>query len=217
MVHTIMINISKPFILYANCSIVYDGRAYSTLAGGHYLIIYKSDGSLLIHGKNLCKPLNYQPAGSKLTLEGNIITSINKKEKIVINITEIINIQSIDNWSDTKIEIKRTEKELVDKLFNNWDEYIDGEFAELIREYHTEHGPIDLLGIASNGVYHAVEVKRKKASISNGTQLKKYVDAIVDQGHSVIGYLASPEINDNVINYLNRHGFKWIKVEFDYE
>lgn len=76
-----MIDTDKPFALYAECSIIYDGRAYSTLANGRYLIIYKQDGSLLIHGGDLCKPRNYQGPGSILSYIDSKLISTNKKRR----------------------------------------------------------------------------------------------------------------------------------------
>ena len=57
------------FVLYCLCDVVYDGRAYSTLERGNYLIIYKPDGSLLIHGSSKSTPRNYQSVGSKVDLQ----------------------------------------------------------------------------------------------------------------------------------------------------
>lgn len=144
---------------------------------------------------------DFIPSGSILTYEDNVLTSINKKEKIIISISEIINYTPFEDWSSAKIEISRTEKELVHKLFYNWHEYFDGDFYSIKKEYNTEHGPIDLLGITEDGVYHVIEVKRKKGTISGGTQLKRYVDVLRDQGLKVHGYLACPEIGDNALKY----------------
>lgn len=210
-----MIDVSRPFFLYAECSIIYDGRAYSTLDQGRYLVIYKADGSLLIHGADLCKPRNYQQAGSKISFEDGILTSVNKKEKIIISVAKIVDYSPLDDWSDSKIKISRTEKDLVNKIFDNWVDYFEEDFYLIQEEYRTEHGPIDILGISESGVYHVIEVKRKKGTISNGTQLKRYVDVLRDEGKEVRGYLACPEIGDNALKYLHKHEFEWLKITFD--
>lgn len=209
-----MIDPSTPFILYAECSIIYDGRAYSTLELGNYLLLYKSDGSFLVHGADLCKPRNYQQAGSILNVDGNQIISNNKKEKIIIDINNIISYTPLHDWSYSKIEITKTEKELVNKLINNWHDYFDDDFYIIQQEFKTEHGPIDLVGITEDEKYYVIEVKRKKATISNITQLKRYVD-ILSKKNKVFGYLASPEISDNALKFLKDSGFNWIEVGFD--
>src|SRR5437764_15166834 len=39
--------ITEPFVLLADCEVVYEGRASSTLRRGHYLLIRKADRSFL--------------------------------------------------------------------------------------------------------------------------------------------------------------------------
>lgn len=209
------IDTSCPFCLYALCSIVYDGRAYSTLERGNYLIVYKDDGSLIIHGADLCKPRNYLSAGSVVSIDGNTITSTNKKEKIIITIDEVVTYSSLHNWSNSKIALIKTEKELVDKIIKNWNSYFEEEFEWIKTEYQTAYGPIDIAGLSKSGVLYAVEVKRKKASISHGTQLKRYVDVLNDHCKNVIGILASPAIGDKTLAYLKKQGFRWLEVGFD--
>jgi len=209
-----MIDITKPFMLYALCSVEYDGRAYSTLEKGRYLIIYKKDGSVIIHGSDLCKARNYQQSGSILSIEKDKLISINKKEKITIDIIEQINYTPLEDWSDSKIEISRTEKELVDKIANNHKLFINIEFAVIEREYRTDSGPVDLVCITPNNEYHIIEVKRNKATINHVTQLRKYVDQMQENDFKSYGYLASPEIGKNAVEFLKKNGFTWLKVDF---
>lgn len=209
-----MIDTSRPFSLYALCSITYDGRAFSTLERGRYLILYKKDGSFLIHGADLCKPRNYQGSGSKLEYRDEKLISTNKKETITVEIQEILEYSELDEWSESQIVISRTEKELSDKIFNNWHDYFDGDFFKIQQEYRTDVGNIDVLGITMNGVYYVVEVKRRKASIPDCSQLKRYVDVLRDASKTAYGFLASPEIGDNALKCLEKYGFKWVEVNF---
>lgn len=206
-----MINVDDPFILYAKCSVEYDGRAYSTLDVGNYLIVHKQDGSFLIHGADLSTPRNYQGPKSYLEYDGDKLICKSKKELIVVNIHSIINYIKLSDWSTAKIEISRTEKELVDKLCNNWSEYFQKEASDIFREYKTDNGPIDIVGIVGDD-YYIVEVKRKKGTINNCVQLKKYAEAI---DGNTIEFLASPAITDNAMKYLSNNGMYWIRVDFD--
>tara|TARA_R110000868_G_scaffold45841_9_gene151831 strand:- start:68 stop:703 length:636 start_codon:yes stop_codon:yes gene_type:complete len=210
-----MIDISRPFSLFCRCEVIYDGRAYSILEEGNYLIISKGDGSIQIHGGTNIQPRNYQGAKSKLELRGHLLISRNKKEMITIVISNIINITYLRYWSQTEINIKRTEQELVNKLFDNWGNYIDGEFETIEREYPTEYGPVDLVGIETNRTYHVIEAKRRRGTVANCTQLKRYLEAITTSTNLVKGYLASPQISDNAAKYLEKHGCKWLQIDFD--
>lgn len=134
-----------------------------------------------------------------------------KKESISINISNIEFIKPIDDWSESDVQMHRTEKELVDKIFNNWSNYIDGEYDIIEREYPTIYGPIDLIGFGQTTAI--IEVKRRKGSIPDCVQLRKYIETF--ENINVIGYLASPDIGDTALQYLDKHGFKWIQVKFD--
>jgi RecB family endonuclease NucS len=207
-----MIDISRPFSLYARCEVKYDGRAYSVLEEGNYLILYKGDGSLQIHGSTKIQPRNYQGAKSILEQRGHLLISRNRKETITIIIHKVINITYLQFWSEAEISIKRTEQELVQKIFDNWGDYIDGEFEVIEKEYPTKYGPVDLIGLGKE-IVAIVEVKRRKATVSDCTQLRRYIEAV--EAPHVTGYLAAPQIGDNAAKYLEEHGCGWIRVEFD--
>lgn len=202
---------NHPFILYANCSVEYDGRASSSLTNGHYLIIYKQDGSLQIHGGDKIVPRNYQGPKSKLSLVDNQLSSINSKDKIIIYLKSISHLYALEGWSLEAISINKTEKQLVDKLYNNWSDYIQTPCQTLIREYATDHGPVDIVGNDSHGHTHVVEVKRRKASIKDVTQLRKYLECFI----TATGYIAAPDISHNAVSYAEDHNCKYIRITFD--
>lgn len=207
-----MIDIHKPFCLYANCKVIYDGRASSVLNDGNYLVIYKSDKSVQVHGNTKIQPRNYQGSGSVVDIDHNIISFVNKKDKLLIIINNIIYVNYLEELSDDDIEIVKTESDLVDKLFNNFDDYIGNRFEIIEKEYQTEYGPVDLAGFTEHGEIHVVEVKRGKATLANCTQLKRYVEAI---GGNVFGYLASPAICTNAMKYLEKSSMRWVSIGFN--
>lgn len=75
-----MIDINAAFILFANCDVLYDGRAQSTLETGNYLIIRKADGSIQIQAANKTTPRNYQSSGAVIEQRGHILISRRKKK-----------------------------------------------------------------------------------------------------------------------------------------
>lgn len=201
--------------MFATCSVEYDGRAYSTLQTGEYLIVYKKDKSMMIHGSDLITPLNYIGNNSNLNINNNILIFTRKSEKILITINEIKSMMYLDNWSNNKITISRTEKELVDKICDNWTQYFDNNCEKLHREYMTELGPIDIFGY-SKDLSIIIEVKRKRASTKDVSQLKRYVEAItaVQSTDKIIGYIAAPDISDKAIKYLEKSGLFFLEVKF---
>lgn len=208
-----MIDPKSPFVLYADCEVVYSGRAESTLDRGLYLVIHKSDGTLLIHSALKNPPRNYQGPGAKLSYNNNILISERKSETIHITLYNIISYTPLIGWSDAEVSISKTEKDLVRKLFDNWFDYFDVDLEMIYTEYPTDLGPIDLLGIDSYGVYHVVEAKRATAVLSHCSQLRRYLESFHGL-YNTVGYIASPKISKSAIAYLEKHGYKWIKIGF---
>lgn len=205
----------RSFCLSFYGSVRYDGRAVGLLGPGNFLLLRKNDGSVSVHGGVNIPPRNYMGGGTKMhmnvTAGSGTISFKRKKEIIWIEITKIHFMEKMEDWSTDEVRLRKTEKELVHKIFTDWGDYIDGEFDIIEKEYPTKYGPVDLIGFGEEVA--VIEVKRRKATVSDCTQLRRYVEAF--EPASVRGYLASPEIGDNAVKYLEKHGYEWILVEFD--
>lgn len=199
--------------MYVQAKIIYDGRAYSELENGNYLIIHKSDKSISVHAANKITPRNYQPANCKTTIikQGDkyLLTSKNKRETIYAHIDKILWVRLFRDWSTNNISITRTEADLVKKIVNNPLKYIGFIPDEIHTEYKTEVGPIDICMI-KDSIKYIIEVKRNKISIGSVVQLRKYLEVV-----DAIGYVAAPIIATNALTYCNKYGLKYIKVEFE--
>ena len=204
------LDLTRAFVIYFNGSVVYDGRARSVLDNCNLLLIKKNDGCVLIHGGAAIPARNYMGAGSKLSLDGTTLICVRKNEKIQICFNEIIQWWQLYDWSESEIEISRTERELVLKLFMDWPDYFNITCYSIEMEAETTYGKVDLLGTGFDGMKHVIEVKRRKASIPNVTQLKRYVDCF----DRAIGYLAAPDIGEKALKYLGECGYNYIKVKF---
>jgi len=207
----------KAFVMYANCKIIYDGRAYSTLNDGNYLITNKNDNSVAIYGGNLNVPRNYMGAKSNIIFNDNIIYITNKKESIKILINKIHFVHYLENWSINKINISRTEKELTQKIIANPVEY-DIHYKYHYEEYKTEHGPIDLLfslypiDNKPNKII-IIELKRKQATLNACIQLEKYMQCFI--GEDIKGCVAAPKISMNALKYCDKKGIRYIEVNHE--
>ena len=190
----------------------YDGRAKSTLKPGNYLIIHKNDGTILIHGGTLCTPRNYQPPGAILYKVGNVLISIRKNEKIIITIDKIIQYNEVNDWSNNKIDITRTERELRDYIAGNVEEVLGFKPVEVHIDFITPVGNIDILIIDEDDIYHVIEVKRGKASLSTCSQLERYSNYFIDIMKNVCDYVASPDASHNAINYMTDQRQVWLQV-----
>ncbi len=199
----------KNSISIVDCSVEYNGRARSTLERGKYLIIYKGDGSVAIHGATKNKPLNYLGSNTNLTVETSTITWKTKKESITIQVYEMIHTHQLDLASNAPV-VTRTEKQLVDKLVANWETLI-GRKSEIVREKQTQHGPIDIYAVDQNGQV-IVEAKRKNATLKDITQVLRYKEAF--EG-TVECYVAAPGISNKAAAYAEKHQVRFLQVNFD--
>ena len=213
-----LIDINTPFTMYCNCSVTYHGRGISTLQTGNYLIIHKLDGAFMIHGPTHAPPLNYQKHGARLYRRptGGVLISRSKRETVTVQIYRIAWLQKLELWSDRRIEITRTERELVDKLHTNLLQYIPNiTFREIKREAMTTAGPIDLLAVGSDDTYHVFEAKRATISVNSVAQVKKYILALSEAGHNCIGYVVAPNISTKALKYAEKYDIGYIQISHD--
>lgn len=219
------INVDRSFVALVNCTVVYQGRASSILEPGTYLLIHKSDGTLLIHGATLFTPLNYQPPGAVLRLDGHRLFSTRKKETIQMLLSEVLWYKETEEISNHKIKISKTEKELRDYIVkenfphmlavyrcrraNQENEY---KVKEVFIEHPTPYGPIDILMIDSDNTIHVIEVKRGKASLAACAQLQRYMRYYEEIGKPHVGWILSPEISSGAEKYCGKHGIWWQSV-----
>lgn len=207
-------NPARPFLLYADCSIEYTGRAKSNLQRGQYIIIHKEDGTLLIHGGKLSTPLNYQGPGATLTQDKNKLISTKKKEEIKITIYKELFYYEPTNWSQNQISIIKTENHLRKEVLRRIDQYFQ-EINDIQIEYETPLGKIDLLVRTKDDTHHIIEFKRSQATLSACSQISRYREYFQNMKLSCIGYIMSPTITENAHRYLTEHGMHYIKVEFN--
>ena len=208
-----MIRVEQSFVLYATCSVQYNGRAKSTLIPGTYLITHKNDGTLKIDGGSLCNLLNYQPPGALLKLDGKNLISTRKGETIYVDIINIHFYKELKNWSTNKIAIKKTEAQLRDRLAANASKVLNIIPKEIYTEFKTPVGDIDILVIDIYDTYHVIEVKRGKANLSACSQLERYCNYFLDINMNVRDYIISPDISDNALKYANKNFQTYIKAE----
>ena len=207
------INVEKPFILYCNASIRYDGRAKSTCTSGNYVVIRKGDGSLQIHGNSLSKPLNYQGVGAIMWKENNQLISVRKKETIVLFINTIIQYTELNDWTTNKIELTGSESDYRDKYITHLNRK---NIKEMHKEFKTPLGSIDLLILDKNNVYHIYEMKRRRASLNGCSQLLRYFEYFESvSGKLCKGYLVAPSITENALRFLIDHKADFIQFEMD--
>ena len=73
-------------------------------------------------------------------------------------------------------------------------------------------GDIDIYGEDSEGNKIVIELKRRKASLSDVSQLKRYVEEISKFNTNVRGMLIAPGITKNAMNLLLKSGLEFKNI-----
>ncbi len=211
---------TNALILFANCTIDYNGRAQSYLPPGDRIILIKPDKTLLIHQPQGSAPINYMKDGTHYHLEehGNalLLKAHNPKaqEFMTIELHTIYHLHAQPMDDGEKIILKGQEKDMSDMLYAN-PALIGKNLKSVSREEKTEFGFIDVLyrDIQNNLVI--VECKRNTADFKAVEQLQRYVEKVKKSKGitNVKGILASPHISDNAKTLLKQFGFHHVSVE----
>lgn len=122
----------------------------------------------------------------------------------------------MSNWTDSKIDLTKSERDLVNKIYSNITSYFPNiEIVDVNKEVRTPYGNIDLLIIDICEIHHIVEVKRRMATISGCGQVARYAKYFKRKGIKTREYLAAPSISKNAIEYCAKHGQLWVEASFD--
>jgi endonuclease len=193
----------------------YEGRASSSLGSGERLVIFKPDGSALVHRPREYSPINWQPPGSifqtKLKKEGLTIRVFRQKDHEVMEITfTALRMVSILDLKDTgEFTLYASESDMQEAILLQPSLLEDG-FRPITSERPVDPGFIDILGVDKNNVLTVVELKRVKATRKAVLQLKKYMDVInMDENRKVRAILVAPALAEGAIEVLASLGYEF--------
>jgi RecB family endonuclease NucS len=190
----------------ARCSIDYQGRAESKLGSGERLLIFKPDGTLLVHTNAKLKPVNWQPPGCAFR-EGErlVITAAREKPKETVRIAleEVHLVFALGMEDGEALDLAGTEDDLQAFLAQH-PQLVEPGFRFWRRERASGRGPMDLYGEDAHGRRVVVEVKRARAGVKEADQLRRYVEreraARGDVG--VRGILVAERVSETARKYL---------------
>jgi RecB family endonuclease NucS len=204
----------KTAFLVCSCEIDYVGRARSRLGRGERMIIFKEDGTLIVHQKSGRNPVNWMPPKSRteVAMKDGVLSMVStkyrEKERMVITVDSATSLETFRLADASRIEVYGTEKDFVKELLDD-PSLIEKGFRLTRNERVTIAGSIDISGLDSDGNPVAVEVKRSRATPQDVVQLQRYVDSLrkkTDQ--TVRGILVAPSASSKARRLL---------VEYDLE
>ncbi|MBI4143774.1 endonuclease NucS [Candidatus Woesearchaeota archaeon] len=206
-------------VLAAKCEIKYSGRAESYLGDGDRLIILKEDYSLLVHQPQGNAPVNYMKSGtihSSFVEDGFLFLkceNLVQKEFLTIIMKKVYFFNSHKLNDSQKIVLQGNEADMANMIYKA-PEIIEDGFKPVSQEEQTAYGFIDVLGTDKEDILTVVECKRYCADLAAVTQLRRYVERIMDAKglKNVRGILAAPRITDNAKKMLEDWGYSFVSV-----
>tara|TARA_Y100000746_G_scaffold50475_2_gene39584 strand:+ start:4838 stop:5497 length:660 start_codon:yes stop_codon:yes gene_type:complete len=204
-------------LVFARCTVDYEGRLTAHLPEATRLIMVKSDGCVAIHADGgAYKPLNWMNAPNKLVEEEGVWRVSNPKgEVLTITLHEIFSDLSHEMGTDPGLQKDGVEAHLQELLADDPSFLVEG--LELIkREYPTDLGPVDLLCRTAKGETIAVEIKRK-GEIDGVEQLTRYLDFLNRDPliKPVRGIFAAQEIRPQAKVLAEDRGIQCVVIDYD--
>ena len=191
-------------VMIARCIVEYAGRSFSRLGEGDRVLIFKPDGSLIVHREKGYSPVNYQPEGSIAYVrveDGRlIIRSVRKRpeEFMDIYVSRVYAFFSMKLEDRARFEMWGNEEDIKRALAI--EPSLLGENFRVVEEERKmgDKGYADLLLVDPEGRYVVVEIKKGTAGVEAVEQLKRYVDYYRKAvSGRVRGILVSPSISKN--------------------
>jgi RecB family endonuclease NucS len=201
-------------LLVARCEVHYSGRLTATLPEAVRLLVFKADGSVLVHDDaGGYKPLNWMtpPSVIEETGEGIVVRKRKGEDRLEIRLAEVLSDVTHDMGESAALQKDGIERHLQEELAGR--PGVLGEGVRLVRrEWPTDIGPVDLMCRDDGGGWVAVEIKRV-GTIDAVEQLSRYLERI-DVGECR-GVLAAQTIKPQARTLAESRGIECVEVDLE--
>ncbi len=206
-------------LIVARCEVRYTGRLTAVLPEALRLLMFKSDGSVMVHADTgAFKPQNWMTPPTVIEEEpGRIVVrkrAGSSEDRLEIVVAEVISDVSHDMGEAAALEKEGVERELQELLAHAPQHCGEG-FRLVRREWPTDIGPVDLMCRDSRDGWVAVEIKRV-ATIDSVEQLTRYLQRIAaDPAFSSAcrGVLAASQIKPQARVLAEARGIACVEVD----
>ena len=203
-------------LLVARCEVRYSGRVSAVLPEAVRLLIFKADGSVLVHDDaGGYKPLNWMTAPTFVEDEGErlVVRKPKTDDVLEIRLVEVLSDVLQDMGESAALQKDGVERDLQFELAAA--PQVLGEDLILVkREWSTEIGPVDLMCKDAAGGWVAVEIKRI-GTIDAVEQLTRYLEFIrADPAKADCrGILAAQQIKPQAVALAESRGIRTVEVD----
>jgi endonuclease len=202
-------------LLVARCEVLYTGRLTARLPEAVRLLIFKADGSFLVHDDaGGFRPLNWMTAPCVIEeSEGSIVVrkpSGKTEDRLVIRLVEILSDVEHDMGESVALQKDGVERHLQEELAAR-PEVLEEGLRLVRREWPTDIGPVDLMCRDDEGEWVAVEIKRV-VTIEAVEQLSRYLQRIDGDCR---GVLAGQSVKPQARTLAEARGIRCVEVDLD--
>jgi endonuclease len=168
-------------LVVARCEVTYSGRLNAYLPEAVRLLVFKADGSVLVHADSGgYKPLNWMTPPTVVE-DGDGLIVVRKRagrteDRLEIRVVEVLAEFEHELGEDAGLEKDGVERHLQEALAERPD-VVEGGLRLVRREWATEIGPVDLMCRDADDGWVAVEIKRV-GTIEAVEQLSRYLEVI---------------------------------------
>ncbi len=168
-------------LVVARCEVTYSGRLNAYLPEAVRLLVFKADGSVLVHADSGgYKPLNWMTPPTVVE-DGDGLIVVRKRagrteDRLEIRVVEVLAEFEHELGEDAGLEKDGVERHLQEALAERPD-VVEGGLRLVRREWPTEIGPVDLMCRDADDGWVAVEIKRV-GTIEAVEQLSRYLEVI---------------------------------------
>jgi RecB family endonuclease NucS len=168
-------------LVVARCEVTYTGRLTAYLPEATRLLVFKADGSVLVHADSGgYKPLNWMTPPTVIE-DGDGMIVVRKRagrseDRLEIRVLELLAEVEHELGEDAGLEKDGVERHLQEALAA-LPSAVEPGLRLVRREWPTDIGPVDLMCRDDDGGWVAVEIKRV-GTIEAVEQLSRYLEVL---------------------------------------
>ena len=207
-------------LIVARCEVTYTGRLSAYLPESTRLLIFKDDGSVLVHADaGGYKPLNWMTPPTVLEEDGELLVVRKRQgrseDRLEIRLAEVLSDVRHDMGEAAALEKDGVERDLQLELAAQ-PHALEDDLRLVRREWPTDIGPVDLMCRDVDDQWVAVEIKRI-ATLEAVEQLRRYLERIrLDPAMAGCrGILAAQKIRPQVATMADARGIVCVEVDLE--
>jgi RecB family endonuclease NucS len=207
-------------LLVARCEVLYTGRLTARLPEAVRLLMFKADGSFLVHDDaGGFRPLNWMTPPSLIEETEDVIVVRKRagksEDRLEIRLASVLSDVTHDMGESVALQKDGVERDLQVALAER-PESLGGGLRLVRREWPTDLGPVDLMCRDDAGEWVAVEIKRH-ATIDAVEQLGRYLERIrLDPAKAECrGVLAAQTVRPQARTLAEARGIECVEVDLD--